>query len=40
MSGLFYMYFEVLKFASNEQLYAKQKFISLENVSLQRVGLK
>ncbi|MCA1203282.1 hypothetical protein [Priestia flexa] len=28
------MFFEVLKFASNEQLYAKQKLISSESVSL------
>jgi len=34
MSGLFYMYFKTLKFASNEELYAKQKLISSESVSL------
>jgi len=30
----------VLKFAANEQLYAKQKLISSESVSLQGIELK
>jgi len=34
MSGLFYVYFKTLKFASNEQLHAKQNLISAESVSL------